>query len=180
MTKILLISEDYIKTNSNLNDNVWGEYLLPAIREAQDMGLQEIIGECLYKQILYLVDTAEIADDENAAYKYLLDEYIQPYLMYQVLCDLVPIIGTKQVNLGTVISNDEHVVNLSESERNRVKNYYQIRADFYCRRMQEYVLNNRDAYPELRPCDCDKMQANLKSAATTGLFLGGYRGRRVR
>lgn len=180
MTKVLLISEDFIKTNSNLNDNVWGEYLLPAIREAQDMGLQEIIGECLYRHILSLVDNGEIGDIENAAYKHLLDEYIQQYLMYQVLTDLVPIIGTKQANLGTVISNDEHVLNLSESERNRVKNHYQIRADFYCRRMQEYILNNRDAYPELRPCDCDKMQSNLKSAATTGLWLGGYRGRRLR
>lgn len=181
MTKILLISEDYIKTNSNLNDNVWGEYLLPAIREAQDMGLQMIIGECLYHRILNLVDGGEIADSGNTAYKHLLDEYIQTYLLYQVLTDLVPIIGTKQANLGTVISNDEHVVSLTEGERNRVKNYFQIRADFYCRRMQEYLLKNKDLYPELDECDvCGKMEQNLKSAATTGLWLGGFRGRRIR
>lgn len=179
MTKVLLISEDFIKTNSNLNDNVWGEYLLPAIREAQDMGLQEIIGSCLYEHLLTLVENEEIGDNENAAYKQLLDEYIQQYLMYQVLTDLVPIIGTKQANLGTIISNDEHVVGLTESERNRVKNYYQIRADFYSKRMQEYLLNNRELYPELKECDCDRIKANLRSAASTGLFLGGYRGRRL-
>ena len=52
MTNILLISEDYIKTNSNLNDNVWGDYLLPAIREAEDIGLQSILGSCLYAPVV--------------------------------------------------------------------------------------------------------------------------------
>ena len=180
MTKILLVSEDYIKTNSNLNDNVWGDYLLPAIREAQDMGLQSIIGSCLYNQILTLVDNSTIADSGNTAYKVLLDEYIQPYLLYQVLTDLIPIIGTKLANLGTVISNDEHIINLTEAERSNLKHYYEMRADFYCRRMQEYLLNNKDLYPELKECDCERMRSNLKSAASTGMWLGGYRGRRVK
>ena len=180
MTKILLVSEDYIKTNSNLNDNVWGDYLLPAIREAQDMGLQSIIGSCLYNQILTLVDNSTIADSGNTAYKVLLDEYIQPYLLYQVLTDLIPIIGTKLANLGTVISNDEHIINLTEAERSNLKHYYEMRADFYCRRMQEYLLNNKDLYPELKECDCDRLRSNLKSAASTGMWLGGYRNRRVK
>ena len=180
MTKILLVSEDYIKTNSNLNDNVFGDYLLPAIREAEDMGLQSILGSCLYKQILYLVDENLIGESEYAFYKELLDEYVQEYLMYQVITDLVPIIGAKLANLGTVISNDEHVLNLSESERSNLKHYYEMRADFYARRLQEFLLNNRTAFPELQDCDCERMRSNLKSAASTGIWLGGYRNRRVR
>lgn len=180
MTKILLVSEDYIKTNSNLNDNVWGDYLLPAIREAEDIGLQSILGSCLYKKILYLVDENLIGESENIAYKELLDEYAQEYLMYQVITDLVPIIGAKLANLGTVISNDEHVLNLSEKERSNLKHYYEMRADFYARRLQEFLLNNRESFPELKDCDCDRIKANLQSAASTGIWLGGFRGRRVR
>lgn len=180
MTKILLISEDYIKTNSNLNDNVFGDYLLPAIREAQDIELQQIIGSCLYNKILSLIDDNTIGDVENVAYKTLLDEHIQEYLLYQVITDLIPIIGTKMANLGTVISNDEHVMSLTEAERSNLKQHYQYRADFYCRRMQSFILNNRAAYPELNECDCDRLRSNLKSAASTGLWLGGYRGRRLR
>ena len=180
MTKILLVSEDYIKTNSNLNDNVWGDYLLPAIREAQDMGLQSILGSCLYNQLLSLVDNNTIADSGNTVYKVLLDEYVQEYLLYQVLTDLIPIIGTKIANLGTVISNDEHIVNLTEGERSNLKQYYQYRADFYCRRLQEFLLNNRESYHELKECDCERIKANLKSAASTGIWLGGYRGRKLR
>ena len=180
MTKILLVSEDYIKTNSNLNDNVWGDYLLPAIREAEDIGLQSILGSCLYKQILYLVDNNLIGESEYAYYKELLDEYIQEYLMYQVLTDLTPIIGVKMANLGTIISNDEHIINLTEKERSNVKQYYQYRADFYARRLQEFLLNNKDNFEELQACDCERLRSNLNSAASTGIFLGGYRGRRIK
>lgn len=179
MTKILLVSEDYIKTNSNLNDNVWGDYLLPAIREAEDIGLQSILGSCLYKQILYLVDENLIGETEYAPYKELLDEYIQEYLMYQVITDLTPIIGVKLANLGTVISNDEHVLNLGEAERNRLATYYSYRAGFYAKRLQEYLLNNRTAFPELKECDCERLKANLRSSANVGVWLGGYRGRKL-
>lgn len=180
MNRVLLTSEDYIKTNSNISDNVWGDYLLPAIREAQEMGLQTILGSCLYSKVIYLVDNNLIGEAENAAYKVLLDEYIQDYLMYRTITDLVPIIGVKLANLGTVISNDEHVQSLTESERSNLKHYYEMRADFYARRMQEFLLNNRADFEELKDCDCDRIKANLNSAASTGIWLGGMRGRRVK
>lgn len=180
MTKTILTSEDYIKTNSNLNENVWAEYLLPAIREAQDIELQEYLGSCLYARLLDLVDSGDISDSANTQYKALLDDYIQDYLMYQTITDLVPIIGSKIANLGTVISNDEHVVSLTEDERSRLKTHYQYRADSCARKMQEFLLNNRDLFPELQDCDCDRMRAHLKSCESVGLWLGGYRGRRVR
>lgn len=175
MTDILLISEDFVKTNSGLNDNVFGSYLTPAIRDAQDMRLQSVIGTNLYKSILDQIDT----DTLQPQYKTLLDDYIQVFLMYQTISDLVPIIGVKLTNLGVVVSNDEHLTNLSQGERDLVQNYYLERADFYCRRLQEYLLANRDKYPELKDCDCDSMRANLYSSASTGLFLGGRRSKKL-
>ena len=118
-------------------------------------------------------------DQENAAYKTLLDTQIQYYLLYRVISDLIPIIGVKLANIGVVVSNDEHVQNLTEAERNRIDTYYEQRADFYCKRLQEFLLNNSDLYPELDECSCNQMRANLESAASTGLWLGGYRGKRI-
>lgn len=178
--KVLLTSEDYIKTHSNLNDNTWGDYLLPAIRTAQDIGLQQILGSCLYNALTDMVDDGSITDIENTAYKTLLDDYIQDYLMFQVITDLVPIIGVKLANLGTLVSNDEHIQNLSEAERNNIKQYYQYRADFYCKRLQRFLLENKEAYTELDECQCSQLKANLDSAASTGLWLGGFRSRIIR
>lgn len=171
MTNILLISEDYIKTNSGLNDNVWGSYLTPSIREAQDIKLQQILGSSLYQSLLGKVADGTIKEDIFKPYKTLLDEYIQIYLMYQTISDLVPIIGVKLTNLGVVVSNDEHVTNLSQSERDLVQSYYGLRAEFYGKRLQEFLKENKADFKEFNCHD-----AELNSVADSGgLFLGGRR-----
>lgn len=177
MTKILLISEDYIKTNSGLNDNVWGNYLMPAIREAQDIKLQQILGTSLYETILEQVKNGAIKNDHFKPYKALLDDYIQPYLMYQTISDLVPIIGVKLTNIGVVVSNDEHLTNLTQSERELVQTYYEQRAEFYGKRLQNFLKANSTDYKEL--AICEDIKPTLNSVAETGLFLGGVRGRKL-
>ena len=173
MTNILLISEDFIKTNSGLNDNVWSSYLTPAIREAQDIKLQQILGSNLYQSLLDKVVDGSIKNTDFKAYKTLLDEHIQLYLMYQTISDLVPIIGVKLTNLGVVVSNDEHVQNLSQSERELVQTYYGQRAEFYGKRLQEYLKDNCNNFKELKG-NYD-MNPTLNTVADTGLWLGGIR-----
>ena len=172
---ILLLSEDFVKTNSNLSDNVWGKFLLPAVREAQDIYLQEIIGTALYQSILEKIKDNALIDP----YKEFVDDYVRWFLLYQVLTDVIDVLDVKLANLGTVRSRDEYVDNISDGERDRLKQNYQYKADFYCRRMQEYLLNNRNAFPELEQCVCDRLSAQLNSAASTGIFLGGYRSKRL-
>lgn len=178
MVNILLISEDFIKTNSSIDDNLWGKNLLPAIREAQDMGLQSIIGSCLYKRLLQMVADGSIMDEENVPYKALLDDYIQSYLLYQVQVNVLPIISVKLANIGTVHSNDEYVSNLSNGERDLVSHHYQDKADFYCKRLQDYLKGNKKIYPELDcGCECDgEMKPNLQSHSSCPIWLGGIRG----
>ena len=176
MTKIFLISEDYIKTNSGLNDNVWGSYLTPAIREAQDIKLQQILGTPLYKSLIEKVENGAIRNDDFKPYKTLLDDYVQIYLMYQTISDLVPIIGVKLTNLGVVISNDEHLTNLSQSERELVQTYYSQRAEFYGKRLQEFLKDNSKDYNELG--ECKDIHPTLNTVADAGLWLGGRRGKK--
>lgn len=179
MTNILLISEDFVKTNSSLDSNVWGKTLLPAIRQAQDIGLQSIIGSCLYKRLMNLVSEGLIVDEEYAVYKALLDDYIQPYLLYQVIVEEIPVISVKLANIGTVLSNDEYVSNLSNKERDLLMHHYQNLADNYCKHLQNYLKANRKLYPELEcGCECDgNIKPNLESSASSDIFLGGYRSR---
>ena len=160
-----------MKTNSNLGDNVWGKFLLPAIRESQDIYLQQIIGSALYESILEKIKDGSLVDP----YKELVDDYVRWFLLYQVLSDVIDILDVKLANLGTVRSRDEYVDSISDGERDRLRQNYQYKADFYCKRMQEFLLNNRNAFPELDECVCDRLSAQLNSAASTGIFLGGYR-----
>lgn len=177
MNNTLLISEAYIKTNSGLDENVYGKFLLPAIREAQDINLQSIIGTSLLEKICELVKTGEIQSDDNFEYKYLLDRHIQPYLLYITISNIIPLIGSKIANLGVLISNDERMQNLSKNDKDSLKDYYALRSDHYARRLQSYLCKNYILFPELKECDCQNMQANLKSAATCPIWVGGAKGK---
>lgn len=169
MTNTLLISEKYVKTQSNIQDNVWGDFLTPAIREAQDIELQPIIGRPLYKKILKEVENKDVEE----RFKTLIEDWIQPYLLYQTIVSLIPIIGTKLGNIGTVISNDEHVQNISSSERENLEYRYRYLADHYKSELQKYLLANKDLYPELTST-CLK-NLNLKSSNSLPLWTGGVR-----
>lgn len=169
MTNTLLISEKYVKTQSNIQDNVWGDFLTPAIREAQDIELQPIIGRPLYKKILKEVEEKDVEE----RFKTLIEDWIQPYLLYQTIVSLIPIIGTKLGNIGTVISNDEHVQNISSSERENLEYRYRYLADHYKSELQKYLLANKDLYPELTST-CLK-NLNLKSSNSLPLWTGGLR-----
>lgn len=178
-SNVLLIAEDTLKTYSNLNKNTFGDWILPAIREAQEMGLMPIIGECLYNKICELVADGSINDVLFTAYKDLLDDKIQPYLIYKTLSNIIPILNAKMANLGVVVTNDEHVVNLTQSESDLLKSYYSERCDFYTKRLQDFIKSNQSAFPEIS-CDCGKMQPNLESSENSvGIWLGGSRGKKI-
>lgn len=177
--KVLLLAEDALKTYSNLNKNTFGDWILPAIREAQEMGLMPIIGECLYNKICELVADGSINDVLFTAYKDLLDDKIQPYLIYKTLSNIIPILNAKMANLGVVVTNDEHVVNLTQSESDLLKSYYSERCDFYTKRLQDFIKSNQSAFPEIS-CGCGKMQPNLESSENSvGIWLGGSRGKKI-
>ena len=175
MNKILLVSEDFVKTNSALNDNLWGKFLLPAIREAQDINLQTYLGECLYKTILGMVADGSITAETNESYKALLDDCIQPYLLYQVQANIIPTINVKLGNIGSVVSNDEHISTLSQGNIDLVQRDFQLKADFYAQRMLNFILNHSNEF-NLDECACRELRAHLNSAASTTIWLGGLYG----
>lgn len=171
MTNILLISEDTLKTHSVLNKNIWANNLAPVIKTTQDVDLQQILGPCLYKKLLELVETGNIKKQEYAIYKTLLDEHILNYLIYQTLVNLIPEISTKITNMGLVMTSDEHVQNVSQADREIVVGQYQKYADAYCKMLQGFLKENKKNIPELNCCG----EAELNSSATVGLWLGGIR-----
>ena len=175
MNKILLVSEDFVKTNSALNDNLWGKFLLPAIVEAQNINLQTYLGECLYKTILNMVADNSITASTNEVYKALLDDYVQPYLLYQVQANIIPTINVKLGNIGSVVSNDEHISTLSQANIDLVQSDFQHKADFYAQRMLNFILSHSSEF-NLDECACKELKAHLNSAASTGLWLGGLSG----
>ena len=176
MLKVLLCSEDYIKSNSALNDNLFGKFLTPAILEAQEINLQTYLGECLYKRIIGMVADNSIKTETNEVYKVLLDDYIQSFLLYQVQANIIPTINVKLGNIGSVVSNDEHISTLSQANIDLVQSDFQHKADFYAQRMLNFILNHSNEF-NLDECACKELKAHLNSAASTTIWLGGLSGK---
>lgn len=169
--KVLLISEDTIKTTCNLDDNVSSKYLISAIVLAQDTELRTVIGKQLLEKLEECVKSNVIPNP----YRELLDVYIQPYLTYQVLSEIVMPIAYKFKNFGMVQAEGESLRNTGMADVNFLRQFYTDKADVYKRHLQKYLKDNRDEFPELKEC-CN---TNLDDATSCGIWLGGLRGKKI-
>lgn len=176
MINVLLTSSTFIKSITNISDNLQDKVILPCLREAQDIDLKGVIGENLLDKVKNLIKDREINAEGNEVYKDLLEK-CQYFLAYQTISRLCVVVSYKIDNLGVSKTRDDNADYASFSEVTQLEQYYQEKADFYKLEVQNFCLNNKAALPELTSCVCHKIEANLYSTATSGLFLGSKRGK---
>lgn len=164
----------------NLSDNVQDKFLQTALREAQNIGLQEILGTALLDKIKTLVSGGTISDSENAAYKEICDE-AQLYLFYATMENLLYITNFKVSNGGIQQTKDEHLDVLDIDDTGKLKSFYTNKKDFYCSSLQRKLLRlyNQGSIPELTDNDAYNIKSTLSTSSSTGLWLGGARGKGV-
>lgn len=178
MAEYLLTSEKFVKEVSSISDNLAGKYVLPSIREAQEVSLKSILGSCLLNKLKDLGLAGELNLPENAQYKDLVDR-CQYYLAYTAIVEITNKVSYKIGNFGVAKSNDENLTVVTQDEIGKMQYYYQSKADFCALELQQWLLDNKSYFPELTDCACTKIKSNLYSAATCGLWLGGPRGKKV-
>lgn len=169
--EILLISEKKIKSELALDENIYGKYLLPSIKQAQAISLQTILGTTLLNKIYQLIETQEI--NRAVDYKILLDEYIQDFLIYETMTYLIPIVAVKIDNIGVVINQDEKVTNISKNEIDYLIEQYKYKADFFKKNLQVFLCKNHGKYPELSNNEEGIIKPNLQDTESCSIFLGG-------
>lgn len=173
MAEILLTSEQFVKSVTNVSDNLAGKYILPSIREAQEQGLKGILGDNLLAKVKDLFNS----DSLEGHYKELVD-HCQYYLAYATIVEVTNKISFKIGNFGVAKSQDENLQVATYDEIVKMQYYYQSKVDAYCLDLQNWILANKEHFPELTACQCNKIKSNLRSAASCGIFLGGARGKR--
>ena len=182
MTEILLTSERFVKDATSISDNLAGKFLLPSIREVQETRLRDTLGSCLLARVKALIPedpethTRPIDDDENAAYKELLQQ-AQYFLAYAAAAEVCMKVSNKVNNFGVMRTTDENAAVADYDDMAKTKDYYTFKSDAYLADLQRWMLDHRAALPELDDCQCSAIRANLRSAASSGLWLGGVRGR---
>lgn len=173
--EILLTNEDYVRSVTLIDNNMQSKFLLSAIREAQEVGLQEILGSVMLKKLKLLIGNGSISENEFIAYKELVDES-QLYLAYKSVANLCTITNVKISNGGLQQTSDENLTVLNLDDTFTYQKHIEDKADFFAKRLQKFILQNIDSYPEISELKCNEIKANLYSAASTSVFLGGARG----
>lgn len=178
-TKALLTNEDFVRTTCGISQNLAGEYIEPSLREAQDTSLRIILGSELLDKVADLISDETIGDDENAAYKALLDDSpLQYYLAYVAGIGVCQRVTFKVANAGVVKTPDEKVAVAEQPDMAKSQAFFQSKADAYGDALARWLLDNRDTIEELNEMRCSRIRAHLTSSACS-IFLGGPRGKRI-
>ena len=112
-------------------------------------------------------------------YKSLLDE-AQLYIAYKAVANLCLITNVKISNGGLQQTSDENLTVLNLNDTFTFQKHLEDKADFFAKRLQGYILNNIKNLPEIGDCKSNEIKSTLRSAASTSLFLGGARSKRIR
>ena len=169
MANVLFISETFLKDNTLLHENIDFKYLRPVVLMCQDIHIQHKIGTTLYNELKTQITNSTL----TAANLTLLEDYIQPSLLYWVQAEAPTAISYKFLNKGLHQQNSENSSNASLDEINFISKRYKDKAEWYTERLVTLLLENEYNYPAYANPDdgLDIIQPDTRTY-TTGMFLG--------
>ena len=141
----LLITPQEIKSALPIK-NVDEEYVIPAIRLAQDKKIQLILGTNLYEKLQQFVESGSVPEPYAT-----LHNLVKDVLLWQSMGELTYTVTWKVRNAGVVQSYGEHIYTSTFGDADQIQNNYFTNANFYENKLQRYLDENRDKFPELEP-----------------------------
>ena len=168
---ILFISVDTIKDRTGLHFNVDPKLVYPDILFAQDAYILPVLGTALYNKLQDDIDCKSLTCD----YETLLNDYITPCLVYQVMAELPMALSYQFYNKGVVKKTGEGQTEPSASELTEVAQRYNSRAEYYRQRLVKYLKqqSSQNVFPEyLNPGSGVDTVVPDNQAYTISVWLG--------
>lgn len=146
MTNAVFITEDYLKENTIINGNVDNKYLLSNLKMIEDVYIHPLLGTNLFTELRDQVTSGQsYISDAN---KDLIEEYIQPCLIYYLLSELPYDMVFKWENKSIVRKNSEFSVSADVTEIQKIAAQKRKIADHYAKRLSEFLCANIATYPK--------------------------------
>ena len=173
---VMLISPQKVKSYGNINLNVNDSEIGAAIRISQNVHLKDAICRDLIEHLQELVynkikgNHPNINDEENEAYKALLDDFIVPALVYRTAMELCTILTLKIRSMGVVKNNDTNVQTTTAADISYMTEYYGALYNDALNRTVDFLSENKESFNEIPDgfCSC----STKSRFAQTGLWLG--------
>ena len=148
MQKVLLISEETLKTYTAIQNNVQSDELRFAILQSQQIFLQESLGTNLFQKMLNLVETGQINDPSQIVYKNLLDTYIQPMLINYSYYLALTNFYVKFVSIGMTQNRSEQGDKIDHRTFQFLKSDAKQQSEFSDNLLRRHLIFRSGWYPE--------------------------------
>lgn len=106
----LIITQQYLKENGLINDNVDMKVITPTIILVQDIYIHPILGTDLYNEVQQQItdSTPNTVDAVSADNQTLLDNYVLPCMLWYTLCEATPAFKYRYMNKGIMVKNSDN------------------------------------------------------------------------
>lgn len=167
----LMLTAQYVKDNTVINNNVDNELIEPFIIQAQNVRIESILGTGLFNELCTQIINNSVGSDN----KVLLDSYVLPALKEWVVYESLPFLNYKMTNKAVSKKNSDNSEPADLSEIRYIRESVRNIAEYMSNRIVEYLKTQTQngKYPlYLNPgSTCDTIRPNSDNYFN-GLYLG--------
>ena len=144
MTDTLFISENKLKNFTDLNQSVDADLLKNAVREAQDINIQRMLGYELYQAMIARVKNNTITGDYET-----LMIYVQDSLLYWSYYEALEAIWLRPRNNGLLIpQGGAEAAGVDSKTYDKKRESVKNKAEWYSERLVGWLIDNQSKFPE--------------------------------
>ena len=144
MATALFISRTDLVKNSIIDGNVDTDKFVQFIKIAQEIEVQNYLGTDLYNKISADIIAGSLSGD----YLNLVNDYVQPMLIWWAQVNYIPYAAYQIKNGGVFKHTSENAESASRTEVDYLVQKARNTAEYYTRRFVEYMNCNSNLFPE--------------------------------
>lgn len=144
MATALFISRTDLVKNSIIDGNTDTDKFIQFIKIAQEIEVQNYLGTDLYNKISADIIAGTLTGD----YLNLVNDYIQPMLIWWAQVSYLPYAAYQIKNGGVFKHTSENSESVSKSEVDYLVGKARDTAEYYTRRFIDYMSFNSSTFPE--------------------------------
>lgn len=145
MSYALFITRNDIIKNTPLQGAIDADKLLPFIRTAQDKYLMNLLGTVLFTKLQADITTGT---PFTGYYETLMEDHVKPTLIWYACVEYIPFSGISFKSEGSFKHQSEQSVSPGKNEIDYLLNKALNNADYYSRRLQNYLIAYSSQIPE--------------------------------
>lgn len=162
-----IVSANYIKKTTVVNDNVDDKLIEGAINDVQLMYIRPLLGTRLYDQILSQIGSSTVSAN-NAT---LINTYLAPAMKYYVLAECAHIFNYQFWNKGIMSSSSDNAQPVDFATMKFVMDEYRNKGEKLARICKDYLEYNSATYTLYTSNAYDYEEKPIKNTFQTGIYL---------